>query len=189
MPGEHNVLNALTVWIECRELGVSTEAIRAGLKSFQGIKRRQEVRGEIGGVLLIDDFAHHPTAVRETLKALKLKYPDRRMVTVFEPRSATSRRKVFQKDYSEAFDSAEQIFICKPFDQTKIAADDQFSSDQLIDDIRRRGKKADLMDDPDRGVAQVCAALHKGDVVPILSNGGFGGFIPKLMDALKAKSK
>src|SRR5262249_29019041 len=132
IPGHHNVLNALAVWIECRELGIPAEALRAAMRSFRGVKRRQEERGEIKGVLVIDDFAHHPTAVRETLRALRKKYAGRRLVTVFEPRSATSRRKIFQKDYAEAFGEADSVHIAVPYDQSKIQAHDQFSSDQLV---------------------------------------------------------
>ncbi|MBC7692770.1 MAG: UDP-N-acetylmuramate dehydrogenase [Methylotenera sp.] len=185
MSGNHNVLNALAVWIECRELGLNPEQIHTGLSTFQGVKRRQEIRGEARGVMVMDDFAHHPTAVRETLKGLRSKYPDRRIVAVFEPRSATSRRKVFQKDYAIAFDEADATFIMVPFDQSKISSDDQFSSDQLVDDISGRGKSGHLMNTVEEGVAQVAAFAKSGDLVAVLSNGGFGGFIPKLLDAIK----
>src|SRR6185369_2277830 len=120
-----------------RELGLSSAEIGSALTAFRGVKRRQEERGEARGVLVLDDFAHHPTAVRETLRALRGKYPGRRLVTVFEPRSATSRRKVFQKDYGDAFKEADVVFIAVPYDQTKIAASDQFSSSQLVDDLKR----------------------------------------------------
>lgn len=186
IPGSHNVMNALSVWIECRELGILADATRAGLKSFRGVKRRQEERGEVKGVLVIDDFAHHPTAVRETLRALRKKYSGRRLVTVFEPRSATSRRKVFQKDYAEAFGEADSIYIAVPYDQSRIQAGDQFSSDQLVDDLVRNGKTAQVMSSVDEGVLQVAKQSRSGDVVAVLSNGGFGGFIAKLLDALKA---
>ena len=155
------------------------------MASFRGVKRRQEVRGEVRGVLVIDDFAHHPTAVRETLRALRHKYAGRRLVAVFEPRSATSRRKVFQKDYGEAFGEADATFICVPYDQTRIAADDQFSSDQLVDDLAKAGRMAHLMTGIDEGVKDVAASAKSGDVIAVLSNGGFGGFIPKLLESLK----
>jgi UDP-N-acetylmuramate: L-alanyl-gamma-D-glutamyl-meso-diaminopimelate ligase len=187
IPGQHNVMNALSVWIECRELGLEAAGVAAALASFRGVKRRQEERGKFGDVLVIDDFAHHPTAVRETLRALRGRYPDRRLVTVFEPRSATSRRKVFQKDYGDAFRGADSIFIAVPYDQTKIAADDQFSSGQLVDDLKRVGKDAHLFESVETGVQNVAALARKGDLVAVLSNGGFGGFIPKLIDALTAK--
>ncbi len=185
LPGFHNVMNALAVWIQCEGLGVAQDKTREGLASFQGVKRRQEERGEVRGVLVIDDFAHHPTAVRETLRALKLKYPERRVVAVFEPRSATSRRKVFQKDYAEAFCEAASTFIAIPFDQSNIDAKDQFSSEQLVADIRERGLEADVMVSVEEGVKQVARSASKGDLLAVLSNGGFGGFIPKLLHALQ----
>jgi UDP-N-acetylmuramate: L-alanyl-gamma-D-glutamyl-meso-diaminopimelate ligase len=186
LPGLHNVVNALAVWIECKNLGVHADAVKRGLASFRGVKRRQEERGEVRGVLVLDDFAHHPTAVRETLRALKLKYPKRRMVAVFEPRSATSRRKVFQKEYGTAFLEADAVFIASPYDQTKIASDDQFSSRDLVQDLVSHGKRAQLMETVEAGISQVAHFAEKGDLVAVLSNGGFGGFIPKLLDALKA---
>ncbi|HLD99646.1 MAG TPA: UDP-N-acetylmuramate--L-alanine ligase [Bdellovibrionota bacterium] len=186
IPGRHNVLNALAVWIECRELGLPRQDVVAGLASFQGVKRRQEVRGEVGGVTVIDDFAHHPTAVRETLRALRLKYSGRRLIAVFEPRSATSRRKIFQSEYGQAFQEADQIFISNPYDQSKIPADEQFSSEQLVEDLRRTGKTAILMDTVESGVLKCAAVCHAGDIVAVLSNGGFGGFIPKLLETLQA---
>ena len=184
VPGRHNALNALAVWIECRQIGLKSAEVRDAIASFQGVKRRQEERGEVRGVLVIDDFAHHPTAVRETLQALRAKYAGRRLIAVFEPRSATSRRKVFQKDYAGAFQVADLTYICKPYDQSKISEQDQFSSDQLVADIQQAGKLAQLMETPDQGVRQVAGMTEKGDLVAVLSNGGFGGFIPKLLAAL-----
>ena len=185
MTGEHNALNALSVYIECKELGIPSEKIKAGLKSFKGVKRRQEERGEVNGVLVIDDFAHHPTAVRETLNALAMKYQGRRLVTVFEPRSATSRRKVFQKEYTEAFDVSGDTFVAVAYDQSKIPSDQQFSSQELVAGLHGRGKKAAFFESVEQGVQDVARAAQKGDVIAVLSNGGFGGFIPKLLDALK----
>jgi UDP-N-acetylmuramate: L-alanyl-gamma-D-glutamyl-meso-diaminopimelate ligase len=184
IPGNHNALNATAVWMQATRLGLSTEQVARALASFQGVKRRQEVRGEVQGVMVIDDFAHHPTAVRETLKALRGKYPRRRLVAVFEPRSATSRRKVFQKDYADAFGQADATFIAVPYDQTKISADNQFSSDQLVSDISRAGRSGHLMASVEEGVRQVASFAREGDLVAVLSNGGFGGFIPKLLEAL-----
>jgi UDP-N-acetylmuramate: L-alanyl-gamma-D-glutamyl-meso-diaminopimelate ligase len=182
--GEHNVLNALAVYVECSELGIPAEKIKTGLASFKGIKRRQEERGEVNGVLVIDDFAHHPTAVRETLNALKLKYPSRRLVAVFEPRSATSRRKVFQKEYTEAFDQAGAVFVAIAFDQSKIPQDQQFSSQELVQGVNDRGIHAASFLEVDEGVKNVASYAKKGDLIAVLSNGGFGGFIPKLLSQL-----
>ena len=186
LSGEHNALNALAVYIECKLLGLTSEEIKKGFTAFQGVKRRQEERGEVKGVLVIDDFAHHPTAVRETLNALKRKYKGRRMLTVFEPRSATSRRKVFQKEYTEAFDDADSIFIAVAFDQGKIPVGEQFSSQELVEGLTARGKKAAFFNSVEEGVNDVAKSAKPGDVVAVLSNGGFGGFIPKLLEALKS---
>ncbi len=186
LPGQHNVMNAIAVWLECRKIGISDAEIIAGLKSFRGVKRRQEVRGEVRGITVIDDFAHHPTAVRETLRALKLKYSGHRMIAVFEPRSATSRRKVFQKDYADAFAEADLTFISSPYDQSRILVQDQFSSDELVGDLLKGGRKAELMVSIESGITQVVHQAQSGDVIAVLSNGGFGGFVSKLLDALKS---
>ncbi len=183
--GTHNLLNALAVWIQTRELGLDREVVAAAFRSFRGVRRRQEVRGEPRGVLVIDDFAHHPTAVRETLKGLRAKYPGRRVISVFEPRSATSRRKIFQNDYVLAFQESDLIWISSPFDQSRIAPADQFSSQTLVDDLNGRGKEAHILESVDRGVLDVVRAARPGDLVAVLSNGGFDGFIPKLLKAME----
>jgi UDP-N-acetylmuramate: L-alanyl-gamma-D-glutamyl-meso-diaminopimelate ligase len=185
LSGLHNVMNALSIWILCRENGIDSDAFRTALLSFHGVKRRQEVRGEVRGVMVMDDFAHHPTAVRETLRALRMRYPSRRLVAVFEPRSATSRRKIFQKEYALAFAEADSIYISAPYDQTRIAADDQFSSAQLVGDLQHVGKSAQVMESVDLGVRAVAQASRSGDLVAVLSNGGFDGFIAKLLECLK----
>ena len=185
LPGTHNVLNALAVYLELREWGVADDRIASAFGAFAGVKRRQEVRGEVNGVLVIDDFAHHPTAVRETLGALRSRYPGRRLVTVFEPRSATSRRKVFQDDYFTAFGKSDLTFIATPYDQSKIPAADQFSSAELVLDLQGEGKLAYGFDAVDEGVNRVATEARAGDVVAVLSNGGFGGFIPKLLESLR----
>jgi UDP-N-acetylmuramate: L-alanyl-gamma-D-glutamyl-meso-diaminopimelate ligase len=185
LSGEHNALNALSVYVECKLLGLTSEEIKIGFASFGGIKRRQEERGTVNGVLVIDDFAHHPTAVRETLKALRSKYPGRRLLTVFEPRSATSRRKVFQKEYTEAFGDTDGTFIAVAFDQSKIPSDQQFSSQELVAGLKDQGREAQFFETVEEGVKQVAKASRSTDVVAVLSNGGFGGFIPKLLEALK----
>ena len=183
--GVHNFLNALAVWIQARELGLDPKRVVAAFRSFRGVKRRQEVRGEPKGVLVIDDFAHHPTAVRETLKGLRSKYPGRRLIAVFEPRSATSRRKVFQADYVQAFLESDLVWISSPYDQTRIAPEDQFSSAMLVDDLKKQGKGAFLLESVERGVSDLAKLAKQGDVVAVLSNGGFDGFIPKFLKAME----
>ncbi len=185
LAGRHNALNALAVWIECRELGLDSDSVRQAIARFRGVKRRQEERATVRGVTVIDDFAHHPTAVRETLAALRARHPSRRLVAVFEPRSATSRRKIFQKDYAEAFDSADRVLIAAAYDQSKIASADQFSSAQLVEDLRARGRDARLMHSVEAGVRELASESREGDLIAVLSNGGFGGLIPKLVETLE----
>ena len=189
MTGLYNFCNLTAVAIIARELGVSWDLIQQGLRSFQGVKRRQEVLGEFQGVLVIEDFAHHPTAVRETLKGLKQKYPDRKMWAVFEPRSATSRRKVFQKDYVRAFESAQEVFVSEAFDQSKLKEDDRFSSLELVEDLKSAGLSARL----GQGGVDIARSLSKlvnrGDMVVIMSNGGFDGIykeLPRLIEETKS---
>lgn len=189
VPGEHNALNALAVYILCRESGFDMKRVKAAMLRFQGVKRRQEVRGVVEGVTVIDDFAHHPTAVRETLRALKAKYSKSRLIAVFEPRSATSRRKIFQRDYAEAFDQADGIFISVPYDQSRIAVAEQFSSQELVADLKGRKRSAAVFDSVDVGVQQVADFVEPGDVVAVLSNGGFGGFIAKLLEQIPIAKK
>ena len=183
--GTHNLLNALAVWIQTRELGLNQDHVADAFRSFRGVKRRQEVRGEPRGVLVIDDFAHHPTAVRETLRGLRSKYPGRRLIAVFEPRSATSRRKVFQSEYVQAFEESDLIWISSPFDQSRIDTSDQFSSETLVEDLKKRGKIAHLLQSVDLGVSELAKVVKKGDLIAVLSNGGFDGLIPKFLKALE----
>lgn len=187
VPGVHNALNALAVWIEAVRLGVDPTRVKDALASFRGVKRRQEERGTVGDVLVIDDFAHHPTAVKETISALKQKYKGKRLFTVFEPRSATSRRKVFQKEYAQAFSGADSVFIAQAFDQGKIPANEQFSSQELVADLLANHTDAQFFPDVESGISMVVSKAKPGDVVAVLSNGGFGGFIPKLLTALKSR--
>lgn len=185
VPGDYNRLNALAVWLVTERLGIASQDVARALSTFKGVKRRQEVRGEPRGITVIDDFAHHPTAVKVTLEALRRKYAGRRLLAVFEPRSATSRRKVFQAQYAEAFDSADGVFIAAPHDQSRINEGDRFSSADLVRDLKARGRAADVFADVEAGVADVARQARPGDVVAILSNGGFGGFIGKLLERLK----
>lgn len=183
--GEYNVRNALAAYALSRELGWNDAKVVDALAKFEGVKRRQEIIGEPGGITLIEDFAHHPTAVRETIATVQARYPKAKVFSIFEPRSATSRRKVFQQEYVDAFAPAHAVLLPPAYDQTKIAEGDRFSSEDLIRDIRARGVEADLCDSVDDIVARVKARAKRGDVVLIMSNGGFGGIYQKLKDALK----
>lgn len=186
LSGTHNVLNALAVWIQCQQLGLPAEGVSRALASFQGVKRRQEVRAEISGITVLDDFAHHPTAVRETLRGLRAKYEGKRIVAVFEPRSATSRRKVFQNDYVKAFLEADVVFVASPYDQSRIDEAEKFSSLELVESLKKKGKEAFVFEKTEEGVSSVKNQARSGDLIAVLSNGSFGGFIPKLVDLLKS---
>jgi len=186
-PGDYNVLNATAVALQAHLLGVESGVIQKALDGFQGVKRRQEILGEPGGRLVIEDFAHHPTAVVETLKGIKKKYPTKKLIAIFEPRSATSRRKIFQKDYAAAFQSAEKVHLMQAFDTSKIAEDDRFSVDELIQDLNRTKSQpwAVAHNNVESIVKQVHQESKAGDLIVIMSNGGFDGIYDKLMSALK----
>jgi UDP-N-acetylmuramate: L-alanyl-gamma-D-glutamyl-meso-diaminopimelate ligase len=183
--GDYNILNATAVVAMSKILGFSENRIQIAMESFEGVKRRQEILGEPNGILVIEDFAHHPTAVRETVKGIQKKYPGRKVFSVFEPRSATSRRKVFQKDYVEAFKGSHEVMLAKAFDQSKIDAENRFSSHELITDLKSSGVTAEDFDGADQIVAALKARAKRGDVILIMSNGGFDGIYTKLMKALE----
>jgi UDP-N-acetylmuramate: L-alanyl-gamma-D-glutamyl-meso-diaminopimelate ligase len=183
--GEFNLLNCLAVIIAADAWGVSRERIKEALAAFKNVKRRAEVRGEQKGVVVIDDFAHHPTAVRETLRALRSRYGDRRLVAIFEPRSWSSRLAVFQHDYENAFAAADYVVIASVFDSHKVTEKGRaLDTNQLIDAISQQGKPAFALPDADQIVAHIVPELRAGDVVAIMSNGGFGGIHDKILAAL-----
>jgi UDP-N-acetylmuramate: L-alanyl-gamma-D-glutamyl-meso-diaminopimelate ligase len=184
MSGHHNVENAVGVYALARSLGLSADQIREGFASFAGVKRRQEIRGEIGDVLVIDDFAHHPTAVRETITAIRLRYPDRRLWAVFEPRSNTSRRNIHQTEYAAAFDGAARASIRVPEPHDKVPLDEQLDINRVVAALNERGIQSDASPDVEVLVSRVIDEAQPGDVLLVMSNGAFGGFIPTLLAGL-----
>ena len=185
--GEFNLLNCLAVIVAADAWGVDQQKIRAALASFKNVKRRAEVRGEERGVLVIDDFAHHPTAVRETLRALRARYADRRLIAVFEPRSWSSRLAVFQNDYADAFTAADYVVIASVFDSQKVTEKGRaLDTAALIEAISQQEKPAFALPDADEIVAHLLPSLRSGDVVAIMSNGGFGGIHDKILSALQS---
>jgi UDP-N-acetylmuramate: L-alanyl-gamma-D-glutamyl-meso-diaminopimelate ligase len=182
--GEHNALNTLALIPLLSRMGVSPEVMARGLAGFQGVHRRQEVRGVKAGVTVIDDFAHHPTAVRLTVQALRAQYQGRRLIAVFEPRTNTSRRSVFQSEYPRSFEGADRIIIREPPDLAKIPEDERFSSRKLVEDLRRLGRQADYFPDTDSILEFLRGELRGGDVVLIMSNGGFDNLHQRLLDNL-----
>jgi len=182
--GMHNLRNALAAMAVCHELGISAESMAQGLERFQGVKRRQEVRGVKNGITVIDDFAHHPTAVFETIGAVRPFYPEGRLIAVFEPRTNTSMRKVFQDVYPQVFDQADRICIRKPPLLSKIPEGEQFSSTQLVADLAARGKDAHYFEDTDAIIEFLKAAAAAGDVILVMSNGGFDNIHERLLAGL-----
>lgn len=183
--GDHNIENALGVIAVCARLGLDRMRTAEGIAEFAGVKRRMELRGEARGVAVIDDFAHHPTAVKATIGAAKQRYPGRRIIAVFEPRSQTSRRKVFQKDYEEAFGQADQVYISQPFGTEGLRADERFDPSELCDSLVKRGIPAETLPNVDAIVSAIERLAKPGDVALIMSNGGFGGIHDKLLAALR----
>ncbi len=185
LAGAFSVRNVLAVIAAAESVGASRDGVREGLRTFRSVKRRMEVRGEVRGVAVIDDFAHHPTAVRETIDAIRQKYEGRRIVAVFEPRSYTAQRKEFQNDYVRAFAGADEVVLAGMFHPERYAAGTAIDLPQMVGDLVAEGKKARHLPDADAIVKDMAPRLTKGDVVLIMSNGGFGGIHQKLLDALK----
>lgn len=187
MSGQHNLRNALAVAAVALEEGVTPEQLAEGFASFEGMKRRQEVRGEVAGVVVVDDFAHHPTAVHETLRAVAERWPSRRIVAVFEPRSNSSRRKVFEDAYANAFGHAARVFISAPPLRHNDAAETLLDADALVASISKRAAPASAYPNADVLLPHLLDELKPGDVALIMSNGSFGGIHDKLLDALKER--
>ena len=184
LPGQHNALNFLGVWAVMQYLGVEYEQVQNGLSTFKGIKRRQEVRGIVNGVTVIDDFAHHPTAIRETIQALRLQYPGKRLWVLFEPRSNTSRRKVFQNDLAPALQGADQVILAPAYDNGKISQEDLLDVPLVVQDLNALGVAAKTVDSVAGIVREVLFHVQRDDVIAVFSNGGFGGIHDKLLDGL-----
>ena len=183
--GVHNVRNALAGIAIGHRVGISADRLAAGLRAFKGIKRRQEVVGVQRGVTVLDDFAHHPTAVLETLNAVRTGYPGRRIWAVFEPRSASSCRRVFQDDFAAAFGSADETIIAGVF-RSSLPEAERLSEERLVADLTARGQRARYIKEVDDIVRAIVAEHKAGDIVMLMSNGGFGGIHQKLLRALAA---
>jgi len=184
--GEFNVRNCLAVIIAADAWGISQDKIQAAFDTFKSVKRRVEVRGVERGVTVIDDFAHHPTAVEETLKALQMKYEGKRLIAVFEPRSWSSRLAVFQEPYAKAFNYADYVIIAGVYNTNKASELGKvLNVEELVETIKSNGKTAFCLPDADSIVAHLAPNLRENDVVAIMSNGGFGGIHDKILNVLK----
>ena len=167
--------------------GISKEAIRTALASFKSVKRRLEVRDVIRGITIIDDFAHHPTAIRETLRALRSVYPDSRLWAVLEPRSNTLRRKVLENDLVESLRLADRVILAGVYQQQRIPDAERLHPEDVVDCLNAAGTPAELHPDATEIVESIAPKLKSGDVVAILSNGGFDGIYEKLPARLRAR--
>jgi UDP-N-acetylmuramate: L-alanyl-gamma-D-glutamyl-meso-diaminopimelate ligase len=185
MAGEHNALNATAAAALAAGQGVPVAAIVEALATFRSVKRRLEVRAEVRGVTIIDDFAHHPTAIRETLRALRTAYPERRIWAVLEPRSNTLRRNVFADALVESLGLADRVMLAAVFKSENIPAADRLHPERVAKALTARGVPAAVYADADAIVVALAPEVAAGDVVAILSNGGFGGIYEKLPAVLE----
>ena len=167
------------------EIGVPPELTARALSEFAGVRRRQEIRGQRRGVTVIDDFAHHPTAVRETLAAVRGWFSGNRIIAVFEPRTHSSMRKVFQNDYVGVFDAADRILIRRPSAIAKVPENERGSSEKIVADLKRRGRDAMHFDDTDAIIGDLVDTSRPGDVILIMSNGGFDNIHERLLESLE----
>jgi UDP-N-acetylmuramate: L-alanyl-gamma-D-glutamyl-meso-diaminopimelate ligase len=182
--GELNVRNALAVVACSKHCGLSNKQIQSAFDTFKGIKRRMEVRGIAGGVTVIDDFGHHPTAIRETLRALRIKYPREKIWAIFEPRSNTTRRNVFQNELANAFADADAVVISEIARLEQIGTEERLNPEKLMQDLQSSGKNSAYLPDVDSIVSHVAKSVQGGDIVCFFSNGGFGGIHEKLLKRL-----
>jgi UDP-N-acetylmuramate: L-alanyl-gamma-D-glutamyl-meso-diaminopimelate ligase len=182
--GEYNVRNAAMAISAAHFYGVPLPVIAKAVAAFEGVKRRQEVRGEVRGITVIDDFGHHPTAIRETLRGLRHQYPGRRLWAIFEPRSNTTRRAVFQHELPAALAEADGAILAQVARQEQLAADDRLNPEQVVKDIAAAGRAAFYEPDVDAIIARLRPLTQERDVIVILSNGGFGGIHERLLKEL-----
>ncbi len=182
--GEHNLLNAASAIATAFDIGISPSAIATGLETFEGVKRRQEIRGVKNSITVMDDFAHHPTAVRETIRAVKPFFSKGRLIAVFEPRTNSSMRDVFQEIYPQSFDGADIVLIRKPSLLKKVPEGQRFSSEKLAQDLQKKGMTAICFPDTDAIIEKVKAEAKPGDLVMVMSNGGFDNIHERLLDVL-----
>jgi len=188
LPGEHNAGNAAAVALALLRFGYGADRVAEAFAGFLGVRRRLEEVGETGGVLVVDDFAHHPTAVRETIRAVRGRYPGRTVTAVFEPRSNTSRRKVFQKEFVGALSGADSVILAGVFGVEKFPPEDRLDPEAVVDALQAEGKKAIYIREVDHIVEHLCARARPGELILIMSNGGFGGIQEKLVRALETRS-
>jgi len=167
-----------------KHCGLKNQQIQAAFDTFKGIKRRMEIRGIAGGVTVVDDFGHHPTAIRETLRALRIKYPTQRVWAIFEPRTNTTRRNIFQAELASAFVDADAVVVAQVARLELLAPGERLDPALLMQDLKALGKDAAYLPDVDAIVAHVAQGVQGGEIVVVFSNGGFGGIHGKLLERL-----
>jgi UDP-N-acetylmuramate: L-alanyl-gamma-D-glutamyl-meso-diaminopimelate ligase len=187
--GELNVRNALAVVACARHCGISDRQIQAGFSTFEGVRRRMDMRGEAGGIAVVDDFGHHPTAIRETLRALRVKFSGRRIWAVFEPRSNTTRRNVFQAELVDALERADLVVVAEVARLEQLKPEERLNPEKLMADLRLTGKPAAYLPTVDAIVEHVSGLAKAGDVVCVFSNGGFGNIHERLLQRLGDRDK
>jgi UDP-N-acetylmuramate: L-alanyl-gamma-D-glutamyl-meso-diaminopimelate ligase len=186
LAGEYNVWNATAAAALAANCGIPADAIAKAFQTFESVKRRLEVKARVNGVTVIDDFAHHPTAIEQTLRALRSRYPGARLWVVLEPRSNTMRRNVLQDALADSLALADEVVIANIFKSDAIPEAERLDLDRVVAQIRKQGPRARILADADSIVSVVAPELASGDVVAILSNGGFGGIYEKLPERLRA---
>jgi UDP-N-acetylmuramate: L-alanyl-gamma-D-glutamyl-meso-diaminopimelate ligase len=186
LAGEYNVWNATAAAALAAGYGVAKEEIVAALKTFKSVKRRLEVKAQVNGITIIDDFAHHPTAIAGTLKALRARYPSSRLWAILEPRSNTLRRRVLQGDLARSLALADEVVVAGVFRSEAVPLNERLELPELAADIQKQGGRARLFEDAEEIVKMIAPEMRSGDVVAILSNGGFGGIYEKLPARLRA---
>jgi UDP-N-acetylmuramate: L-alanyl-gamma-D-glutamyl-meso-diaminopimelate ligase len=186
--GAYNVRNALAAIAVGAAVGLNMDTMAAGLRAFKGVRRRMQLRGTARGVAVYDDFAHHPTAIAETLAGVRSAYPDRQVWAIFEPRSATSCRRIFQEEFARAFSPADRVLIPAVF-RSSLPEDQRLSAERLIADLKSAGKDARHIPEVDDIVAAVAKDANDGDLVIVMSNGGFDNIHQKLLTALEARAR
>jgi UDP-N-acetylmuramate: L-alanyl-gamma-D-glutamyl-meso-diaminopimelate ligase len=187
LAGAFNVRNVLAAIAAATAVGASPEAIRDGVRTFRSVRRRMEVRGEVAGIVVIDDFAHHPTAVRETIRAARQRYAGRRLVAVFEPRSYTAQRREFQTGYEQALGLADEVVLAGLFHPERYTRETAIDPEQMVTFWRSLGLPAHYIPEPEAIVEHLTGSARPGDIVLIMSNGGFGGVHGKLLTRLRQR--
>lgn len=182
--GKHNILNALATYALAKELDWEMDLVKKSFETFLGVKRRQEIIGEPHGITIIEDFAHHPTAVLVTIEAIKERYKNQKVFAIFEPRSATSRRNFFQNEYAKAFESADVVILPDVFHAELLKEQERLSPQMIVKDLKKKGKNAYLIPKVDEIVSFLKKEAKSSDVILIMSNGAFDGIYQKLLSTL-----